>query len=97
MQAGNDLTSGEAELNLAELKPTMAHIANLQNEAQRLYELLKASNIVAPLTGAVVKHRCIAEILSRYFRRAIVSYTREIFWRTSFKDNFVPTHVRQVT
>jgi biofilm PGA synthesis N-glycosyltransferase PgaC len=27
----------------------------------------------------------------------IVSYTREIFWRTSFKDNFVPKHVRDVT
>jgi replication-associated recombination protein RarA len=57
----------------------------------------RALGIDAPLTGAVVKHRCIAEILSRHFRRAIVSYTRKIFWRTSFKDNFVPTHVRQVT
>ena len=27
----------------------------------------------------------------------IVSYTREMFWRTSFRDNFVPQHVRDVT
>ena len=27
----------------------------------------------------------------------IVAYTREILWRTSFKDNFVPKHVRDVT
>ena len=27
----------------------------------------------------------------------IVSYTREIFWRTSFKDNFVPKPVRDAT
>ncbi len=60
LQTRNDLTSNEAGLDLAELKPTMVHIENLQNETQRLYELLKASNIVAPLTGTVVKHRCVA-------------------------------------
>ncbi len=60
LQTRNDLTSDEAELDLAELKPTMVHIENLQNETQRLYELLKASNIVAPITGIVVKHRCVA-------------------------------------
>ena len=27
----------------------------------------------------------------------IVSYTRETFWRTSFRDNFVPKHVRDTT
>jgi biofilm PGA synthesis N-glycosyltransferase PgaC len=27
----------------------------------------------------------------------IIAYTREIFWRTSFRDNFVPKHVRDVT
>ncbi|MFP6763675.1 MAG: glycosyltransferase [Planctomycetaceae bacterium] len=27
----------------------------------------------------------------------IVAYTREIIWRTSFRDNFVPQHVRDVT
>jgi hypothetical protein len=27
----------------------------------------------------------------------IVSYTREMLWRTSFRDNFVPKHVRDVT
>jgi cellulose synthase/poly-beta-1,6-N-acetylglucosamine synthase-like glycosyltransferase len=27
----------------------------------------------------------------------IVAYTREIFWRTSFRDNFVPQHVRDAT
>lgn len=60
LQVRNDLTSDEAELDLAELKPTMVHIENLHNETQRLYELLKASNIGAPLTGVVVKHRCVA-------------------------------------
>jgi multidrug resistance efflux pump len=59
LQTRNDLTSDEAELDLAELKPTMVHIENLQKETQRLYELLKASNIVAPITGIVVKHRCV--------------------------------------
>ena len=61
MQAGNDLTAGEAEFNPAKLKPTMVYIENLQNETQRVYELLKASNIVALLTEVVVKHRCVAE------------------------------------
>jgi multidrug resistance efflux pump len=60
LQTRNDLTSDEAELYLAELKPTMIRIENLQNETQRLYELLKASNVVAPITGIVVKHRCVA-------------------------------------
>ena len=60
LETKNDLSSDEAELDLAELKPTMVHIENLQNETQRLYELLKASNIVAPTTGIVVKHRCVA-------------------------------------
>jgi len=39
----------------------MVYIENLQNETQRVYELLKASNIVALLTEVVVKHRCVAE------------------------------------
>ncbi|MFT4554749.1 MAG: multidrug resistance efflux pump [Planctomycetaceae bacterium] len=60
LQTRNDLTSDEAELDLAELKPTMVHIENLQNETHRLYEQFKASNIVAPMTGIVVKHRCVA-------------------------------------
>lgn len=60
LQTRNDLTSDEPELDLAELKPTMVRIENLQNETQRLYELLKASNVVAPITGIVVKHQCVA-------------------------------------
>jgi multidrug resistance efflux pump len=60
LQTRNELTSNDTKLDLAELKPTMVHIENLQNETQRLYELLKASNIVAPMTGIIVKHRCVA-------------------------------------
>ena len=27
----------------------------------------------------------------------VAANTRELFWRTSFRDNFVPRHVRQAT
>ncbi len=60
LQTRNELMSDEAKLDLAELKPTMVHLENLQNETQRLYEILKASSIVAPITGIVVKQRCVA-------------------------------------
>jgi hypothetical protein len=60
MEARNHFEADDSQPNLAEIKPTLVLIENLQNETQRLYEMLKSSNLVAPMTGIVVKHQCVA-------------------------------------